>query len=63
MYPFTVYIVFYCFRNHQVEGRQIADPYGFRAASVAIFGFYYRTSVLICQSERNGTVEIILFIL
>ena len=28
MYPFTVYVVLYCFLNRQVEGRQVADPYG-----------------------------------
>ena len=28
MYPFWLYVDFYCFRNRQVEGRQVADPYG-----------------------------------
>ena len=30
MYPFMVYMVLYCFLNRQVEGRQVADPYGGR---------------------------------
>ena len=28
MYPFTVYVHLYCYRNRGVEGRQVADPYG-----------------------------------
>ena len=30
MYPFTVYVHPYCYQNRDVEGRQIADPYGGR---------------------------------
>ena len=27
MYPFLLYVHLYCYRNRQVEGRQVADPY------------------------------------
>ena len=28
MYPFLLYVHLYCFPNRNVEGRQVADPYG-----------------------------------
>ena len=30
MYPFSLYVRPYCYRNREVEGRQIADPYGLK---------------------------------
>ena len=60
MYPFTVYVHLYRYQNRQVEGRQVADPYGLRKFLLFPFNWQLKspqdlTLIGICK-EKHGQI-------